>query len=307
MHAIRLARGYTNRDKIIKIDGCYHGAHDSVLVKAGSGVATLALPGSPGVPAAVAANTLVAPFNDLDAIETLLDEHGDDIATLIIEPVTGNMGCIAPAEGYLQGLRDLCDTHGVVLIFDEVMTGFRVHKGCAQALYGVTPDLTTLGKIVGGGYPMGAFGGKAEIMDSPGAPSDRSTRLAPCRGTRSRWRPASRPSSCSTMRCTSGSNDSGQALEKGDRALAELPRLLDEPRRLDVHGVLPAPAPDQLRRGQGVRPARVLPLLPVDAERRGLPPAQPVRGGIHLARLSDDQMMRVIDSIEAAVVAAHAH
>ncbi|MCB9683406.1 MAG: glutamate-1-semialdehyde 2,1-aminomutase, partial [Alphaproteobacteria bacterium] len=164
MHAIRLARGYTGRDKVIKLDGCYHGAHDAMLVKAGSGVATFAVPGSPGIPEAVAANTLVAPFNDLDAIEDLLDAH-DDVAAVILEPIAGNMGCIPPVDGYLQGLRDLCTDRGVVLIFDEVMTGFRVHQGCAQALYGVTPDLTTLGKICGGGYPLAAFGGKREIMD----------------------------------------------------------------------------------------------------------------------------------------------
>jgi glutamate-1-semialdehyde 2,1-aminomutase len=164
MHAIRLARGYTGRDKVIKLDGCYHGAHDSLLVKAGSGVATLAIPGSPGIPEASAANTLVAPFNDVDAVEELLDAH-QDVAAIIVEPVAGNMGCIPPVEGYLQGLRDLCTDRGVVLIFDEVMCGLRVHRSCAQALYGVTPDLTTLGKIVGGGYPLAAFGGKGEIMD----------------------------------------------------------------------------------------------------------------------------------------------
>lgn len=165
MHAIRLARGFTGRDKIIKLDGCYHGAHDAVLVQAGSGVATFALPGSPGVPEAVAANTLVAPFNDLDAVEDLLSAHGDDVAALILEPIAGNVGCIAPLDGYLQGLRDLCTSHGVVLIFDEVMCGFRVHPGGAQALYGVTPDLTTMGKVIGGGYPLAAFGGRRDIMD----------------------------------------------------------------------------------------------------------------------------------------------
>jgi glutamate-1-semialdehyde 2,1-aminomutase len=165
MHAIRLARGFTGRDKIIKLDGCYHGAHDSVLVQAGSGVATFAVPGCAGVPDAVAANTLVAPINDLDAIEDLFRAHGDDIACLILEPVAGNVGCIAPLEGYLQGVRDLCTAHGALLIFDEVMCGFRVHPGGAQALYGVQPDLTTLGKIVGGGYPLAAYGGRRDIMD----------------------------------------------------------------------------------------------------------------------------------------------
>ena len=164
MSAIRLARGFTGRDKIVKCEGCYHGHADSLLVKAGSGALTLGVPSSPGVPAAVASLTLTLPFNDIAATEQLFAEQGDEIACLIVEPVAGNMGCIPPVPGYLTRLRQLCDSHGVVLIFDEVMSGFRVAIGGAQALYSVTPDLTTLGKVIGGGLPVGAFGGRTEIM-----------------------------------------------------------------------------------------------------------------------------------------------
>ena len=165
MSGIRLARGYTGRDTIVKFEGCYHGHSDSLLVKAGSGALTFGVPSSPGVPADLAKHTLNLPFNDLDAARALFAEQGDSIACLIIEPITGNMNMIIPHEGYLEGLRTLCDQHGVVLIFDEVMTGFRVSRGGAQELLGVTPDLTCLGKIIGGGMPVGAFGGRAEIMD----------------------------------------------------------------------------------------------------------------------------------------------
>jgi len=164
MSAIRLARGFTNRNKIIKFEGCYHGHADSFLVKAGSGVLTLGIPGSPGVPSAVADLTLTAPFNDLNVLEEMMKAHGDDVAAIIVEPIAGNMNMILPKEGYLQGMRDLCDKYGSVLIFDEVMTGFRVALGGAQDLYGITPDLTTFGKVIGGGLPVGAFGGRKDIM-----------------------------------------------------------------------------------------------------------------------------------------------
>jgi len=165
MSAIRLARGFTGRDMIVKFSGCYHGHSDSLLVKAGSGVLTLGLPNSPGVPESLAQHTLTAPFNDAQAIETLMATYGDQVACIIVEPIAGNMGCIPPAAGYLESLKDLCQQHGAVLIFDEVMTGFRVAPGGAQELYGIQPDLTTLGKIVGGGLPVGAFGGRADIMN----------------------------------------------------------------------------------------------------------------------------------------------
>lgn len=164
MSAIRLARGFTGRDSIIKFEGCYHGHSDSLLVKAGSGALTQGVPSSAGVPAAFAKHTLTLPFNDIEAVEQMLSEVGKEVACIIVEPVAGNMNCVPPAPGFLEGLREQCDKHGVVLIFDEVMTGFRVALGGAQAHYGVTPDLTTFGKIIGGGMPVGCFGGKREIM-----------------------------------------------------------------------------------------------------------------------------------------------
>ncbi|WP_323149268.1 glutamate-1-semialdehyde 2,1-aminomutase [Pseudomonas oryzihabitans] len=165
MSAIRLARGYTGRDTIIKFEGCYHGHSDSLLVKAGSGALTLGVPSSPGVPAAFAQHTLTLAYNDLAEVEETLSRVGDQIACIIVEPVAGNMNCVPPAPGFLEGLRSLCDRYGVVLIFDEVMTGFRVALGGAQAHYGIRPDLTTFGKIVGGGMPVGCFGGRREIME----------------------------------------------------------------------------------------------------------------------------------------------
>ncbi|OUR85419.1 glutamate-1-semialdehyde-2,1-aminomutase [Cycloclasticus sp. 44_32_T64] len=164
MSAIRLARGFTGRDNIIKFEGCYHGHSDSLLVKAGSGALTFGVPSSPGVPAALADHTLTLPFNDADAITKALKEKGDGIACIIVEPVAGNMNCIPPEAGFLECLRELCDQYGIVLIFDEVMSGFRVALGGAQQVYGVKPDLTTLGKVIGGGMPVGAFGGREDIM-----------------------------------------------------------------------------------------------------------------------------------------------
>jgi len=165
MSAIRLARGFTGRDNIVKFEGCYHGHSDSLLVKAGSGALTLGVPSSPGVPAAFTQHTLTLPFNDADALQTLFKEKGDTLACVIIEPIAGNMNFIEPVPGYLDTLRSLCTEHGTVLIFDEVMTGFRVALGGAQERYGITPDITTLGKVIGGGMPVGAFGGRADIMD----------------------------------------------------------------------------------------------------------------------------------------------
>jgi glutamate-1-semialdehyde 2,1-aminomutase len=164
MTALRLARGFTGKNKILKTDGGYHGHADCLLVSAGSGVATLGIPGSAGVPEGAARDTLVVPYNDLAAVEASFAEHGSDIAAIIIEPIAGNMGLVLPKPGYLQGLRDITKKHGALLIFDEVITGFRVGYHGAQGLYGVTPDLTCLGKIVGGGLPAAAFGGRADIM-----------------------------------------------------------------------------------------------------------------------------------------------
>lgn len=164
MSAIRLARGYTNRDKIIKFEGCYHGHADSLLVKAGSGALTLGQPNSPGVPADFAKHTLTCTYNDLDSVKQAFEQYPNEIACIIVEPVAGNMNCVPPQKGFLQGLRELCDQYGAVFIIDEVMTGFRVALGGAQSYYDVQPDLTCLGKVIGGGMPVGAFGGKKEIM-----------------------------------------------------------------------------------------------------------------------------------------------
>ena len=165
MSAIRLARGYTKRDKIVKFEGCYHGHSDSLLVKAGSGALTLGVPTSPGVPSDLAKHTLTLEYNNLDSVKALFSKMGEEVGCIIVEPVAGNMNCIPPKEGFLQGLRKLCDDYGSVLIFDEVMTGFRVALGGAQAYYQVKPDLTTLGKVIGGGLPVAAFGGQREIMN----------------------------------------------------------------------------------------------------------------------------------------------
>lgn len=165
MSALRLARGYTGRDKILKFEGCYHGHADSLLIKAGSGVATLGLPDSPGVPVQTARNTLTVPYNDLEAVRIAFERYGEEIAAVIVEPVAGNMGVVPPLPGFLEGLREITKSYGSLLIFDEVMTGFRVHLNCAQGLFGITPDLTCLGKVIGGGMPVGAYGGKREIME----------------------------------------------------------------------------------------------------------------------------------------------
>ncbi|TVY11891.1 glutamate-1-semialdehyde 2,1-aminomutase [Paenibacillus cremeus] len=165
MSALRLARGYTGRSKIVKFEGCYHGHADSLLIKAGSGVATLGLPDSPGVPESVAVNTITVPYNDMESVRLAFEKFGEEIAAVIVEPIAGNMGVVPPQPGFLQGLRDVTTQYGSLLIFDEVMTGFRVGLNSAQGLYGITPDLTCLGKVIGGGLPVGAYGGKREIME----------------------------------------------------------------------------------------------------------------------------------------------
>lgn len=165
MSALRLARGYTKRNKILKFEGCYHGHADSLLIKAGSGVATLALPDSPGVPSDVASHTITVPYNDIDSVKIAFERYGEELAAVIVEPIAGNMGVVPPLPGFLEGLREITEKYGTLLIFDEVMTGFRVDYHCAQGRFGVIPDLTTLGKVIGGGLPVGAYGGKREIME----------------------------------------------------------------------------------------------------------------------------------------------
>jgi glutamate-1-semialdehyde 2,1-aminomutase len=164
LSALRLARAWTGRDRIVKFSGCYHGHHDALLVAAGSGLATFGTPSSPGVTASTTADTVVCRFNDLDSVDEAFRTHGDQVACIVVEPVAGNMGVVAPAPGFLEGLRQRCDDNGALLVFDEVMTGFRVARGGAQERYGVTPDLTTMGKVIGGGLPVGAYGGRADIM-----------------------------------------------------------------------------------------------------------------------------------------------
>ncbi|MHA6533589.1 glutamate-1-semialdehyde 2,1-aminomutase [Paenibacillus sp. BAC0078] len=165
MSAIRLARGYTGRSKILKFEGSYHGHGDSLLIKAGSGVATLGLPDSPGVPEGVAVNTITVPYNDLEGVKVAFERYGHELAAVIVEPIAGNMGVVPPLPGFLEGLRKLTTEYGALLIFDEVMTGFRVNRGCAQGLFGIEPDLTCFGKVIGGGLPVGAYGGRREIME----------------------------------------------------------------------------------------------------------------------------------------------
>jgi glutamate-1-semialdehyde 2,1-aminomutase len=193
MSALRLARGFTGRAKIVKFEGCYHGHGDSLLVKAGSGALTFGQPSSAGVPPEIANLTIVLPYNDIDALEQAFRADGDAIAAIIVEPIAGNMNLVVPSREWLAALRSQCDRHGAVLIFDEVMTGFRVGPRGVQGMFGITPDLTTLGKVIGGGMPVGAFGGRRDIMEKI-APLGRSTRPARCRATRSRSRRASRRS-----------------------------------------------------------------------------------------------------------------
>ena len=218
MSALRVARAFTGRSKVLKFEGCYHGHADSLLVRAGSGVATLGLPDSPGVTPGAAADTLTAPYNDLAAVERLLAGHGD-VAAVIVEPVAGNMGLVLPLPGFLEGLRALTDAHGTLLVFDEVMTGFRVHPRGAQAQYGVTPDLTTLGKVIGGGLPVGAYGGRREIMElvAPAGPVYQAGTLS--------GNPLAMTAGIETLRTLSELGTWGGLERTGDRLVSGLARL----------------------------------------------------------------------------------
>ena len=307
MSAVRLARAYTGREKIIKFEGCYHGHADAFLIKAGSGAMTLSVPDSPGVPSAVAALTLTARFNNLESVAALLGSHRGAVAALIVEPVVGNMGCVPPEPGFLEGLRRLCSDEGTVLIFDEVMTGFRLAPGGAQQLYGVTPDLTTLGKIIGGGLPVGAYGGKREIMTmvAPGGPVYQAGTLS--------GNPLAMTAGLETLDILSGDPGLYLSLERKSERLAE-----GIARTIDALG-LPL---TQNRVGSMstlfFTPARVVDYagaLRADTRRFGVYFREMLRRGIYLAPSqfeagfvsaahTDDDIDRTIDANRQALTAA---
>ncbi len=286
MSALRVARGFTGRSKILKFDGCYHGHADSLLVAAGSGVATLGIPGSPGVPEGTVADTLVVPFNDAAAVERAVAEHGPDLAAIIVEPVCGNMGAVAPRPGYLEALREITSRNGTVLIFDEVMTGFRLALGGAQELFGVTPDMTCLGKILGGGLPAAAYGGRADIMATvaPEGPVYQAGTL-----------------SGNPLAMAAGATALDLLAEPGvyERLEATSARLADglvprrgrgrrhrhrEPGGLDGDGLLRARSGHRLRQRPDLRHRSLRPLLPRHAAAGRRAAARPVRGRLRLPR-----------------------
>jgi glutamate-1-semialdehyde 2,1-aminomutase len=276
MSAIRLARGVTGRDLVVKFDGCYHGHADTLLVAAGSGVATLGIPGSPGVPESIAAHTLSLPYNDAAGFERLMREKGDQIAAVIVEPVAGNMGLVAPAPGFLETLRTLTAKHGAILIFDEVMTGFRVAYGGAQALYKITPDLSCFGKIIGGGLPVGAYGGRKEIMAhiAPQGPVYQAGTLS--------GNPLAMAAGIATLKQLQ-KKGFYEKLEKKSARLTRGPGGHSGPGRLrGVHArpvFLRRPGP-KLQRRQDLRPEALRGVLPGHARRRRLYRAVSVRGPV---------------------------
>ncbi len=290
MSAIRLARGYTGRKFVVKFEGCYHGHSDAMLVKAGSGIATLGIPGSAGVPEETAMHTLALPYNDLGAVQAAFDAHPGQIACIIVEPVVGNAGTIPPATGYLHGLRKLATEHGALLIFDEVMTGFRVSLGGAQQIYGITPDLTTLGKIIGGGLPCAAFGGRTEIMDllAPLGPVYQAGTLS--------GNPLAMAAGIATLReLIDRQGEIYSHLERTTAAIADgvaEPRQTGrsrddhEPGRLNVHLVLHRAAGNRLRQRSNLGSRPVWPLPPRHDGRRSLAATKPVRSSLrkHRAR-----------------------
>ena len=279
MSALRLARAFTERTKIVKFVGCYHGHADLLLVQAGSGVATLGLPDSPGVTPGAVEDTLTAPFNDLDAVERLFDAH-DDIAAVIVEPVAGNMGLVLPQPGFLEGLRELTADRGALLVFDEVMTGFRVHPGGAQALYGVTPDLTTLGKVIGGGLPVGAYGGRREIMElvAPAGPVYQAGTLS---GNPLAMTARNRDAACDRRARRVGRARPRRRAARGGTRLARL-RRAGRTRRDDVRHVLLGRARHELGRSRSSRYRALRRVPPGDARARRLPRAVAVRGRLPL-------------------------
>ncbi len=281
MSALRLARAFTGRAKIVKFAGCYHGHADFLLVQAGSGVATLGLPDSPGVTPGAVADTLTAPFNDLAAVERIFAAH-EDVAAVIVEPVVGNMGLVPPAEGFLEGLRELTAAHGALLVFDEVMTGFRVHPGGAQALYGVTPDLTTLGKVIGGGLPVGAYGGRREIMElvAPAGPVYQAGTLS--------GNPLAMTAGIETLRALSEPGVWDGLERTGERLIVRTgcPRRAHTARSRgnDVRSLLHRGAGHELGGSEASRHGAVREVSSRHARARHLSRTLAVRGGLHLDR-----------------------
>ncbi len=283
--AIRLARGFTGRDSILKFEGCFHGAGDPFLVKAGSGVETLGLPDSPGVPSALAKLTLTAPFNDIGAVERIFAEKGKEIACAIIEPVVGNMGVLIPKPNYLQELQELCRKHGVLLVLDEVMTGFRLARGGAQELYGLKPDLTTFAKVVGGGMPLGAYGGRRDIMAkiAPEGPVYQSGTLS--------GNPVAVAAGLACLKALAAPGtysrleQISRQLEEGLAGRGQVGRSArhPQPRGQHAHRLLHRQPGVRLRQREEGGHGALLEVLPRHAARGRLPAAEPVRGGVRLA------------------------